>query len=840
MTAPPQLTVEELKADIAAGVIDTVIVAFTDMQGRLQGKRIHAAFFLDSRARPRHRGLQLPARRRRRHEHRRRLRDELVGARLRRHDVRPRPGHPATHARAALLGDGPVRPRRGSTAAGRCAQSPRSVLKAQVERGRGAGLRRPRRHRARVHRLRGHLRARPGTGATTGSPAPTATTSTTRSSAAPRRAAAARHPQRDVCRVASPSRAPRASATWASTRSPSSTTRSLRTCDNHVDLQERGQGDRGPARQVADLHGEVRRARGQLVPHPPVACAAPTARSSSPTTTGRAGAAQLFDHFVAGVQATMRELTLLYAPNINSYKRFQPGSFAPTAIAWGTRQPHLRAARRRARRRAAGREPGARAATSTPTSPWPRCSPAGCTASARSWSWSRPSRATPTPPTRPRVPVDAARGPRPVRRLGDRPRGLRRRRRRALRQRRRRRARGVQRGRHRLGAGPGVRAAVTRRAVDRPAHDVHEVINPATEAVVDQVELAGARGDRRGHRRAAEAAGPAWRAVSPGRPRAAAAPLLRAGRRPPRGAGPARGARTPATPSATPGGRPATSATCWPTTPPPPSGCSAGRSRWPAGSTSPSRSRWGSVGIIVPWNFPMPIAGWGFAPALAAGNTVVLKPAELTPLTADPARRARARGRAPGGRLHRAAGQGVGRGGAVRHPPASARSASPARPQSASASCAAPPTRSSGSPSSSAARAPTSSSPTPTSRRRRPPRPYGVFDNAGQDCCARSRILVQRSVFDRFMELLRAGRQGRRRRRPGATRPTEMGPLISAGQRETVRVLRRGRDRDGRRRVPRRALPRAPATGTRRPSSCRRATTGPGLAARRSSGRSWR
>ncbi len=42
----------------------------------------------------------------------------------------------------------------------------------------------------------------------------------------------------------------------------------------------------------------------------------------------------------------------------------------------------------------------------------------------------------------------------------------------------------------------------------------------------------------------------------------------------------------------------------------------------------------GVVSVIVPWNFPMPIAGWGFAPALAAGNTVVLKPAELTPLTA--------------------------------------------------------------------------------------------------------------------------------------------------------------------------------------------------------------
>jgi glutamine synthetase len=47
------------------------------------------------------------------------------------------------------------------------------------------------------------------------------------------------------------------------------------------------------------------------------------------------GPTDLFDQFVAGIQATMREFTLLYAPNINSYKRFQPGSFAPTAVAWG-------------------------------------------------------------------------------------------------------------------------------------------------------------------------------------------------------------------------------------------------------------------------------------------------------------------------------------------------------------------------------------------------------------------------------------------------------------------------------------------------------------------------
>jgi phenylacetaldehyde dehydrogenase len=63
--------------------------------------------------------------------------------------------------------------------------------------------------------------------------------------------------------------------------------------------------------------------------------------------------------------------------------------------------------------------------------------------------------------------------------------------------------------------------------------------------------------------------------------------------------------------------------------------------------------------------------------------------------------------------------------------------------------------------------------------------PYGVFDNAGQDCCARSRILVQRSVFDRFMELLEPAVKGVRVGDPG-DEGTEMGPLISAGQRETV------------------------------------------------------
>jgi glutamine synthetase len=65
----PELTLDQLRAEIADGTIDTVVVAFTDMQGRLQGKRMHGQWFVDT-SWARHRGLQLPAHRRRRDEHR--------------------------------------------------------------------------------------------------------------------------------------------------------------------------------------------------------------------------------------------------------------------------------------------------------------------------------------------------------------------------------------------------------------------------------------------------------------------------------------------------------------------------------------------------------------------------------------------------------------------------------------------------------------------------------------------------------------------------------------------------------------------------------------------------
>ena len=113
----PALTLDQLRTEVTNERIDTILLALTDMQGRLQGKRIVAQHFLDEVARPRRRGVQLPARRRRRDEHRRRLRDELVGARLRRLRDGPGPLDPAPRSR------GTRRPRCASPT---CAGAPRS------------------------------------------------------------------------------------------------------------------------------------------------------------------------------------------------------------------------------------------------------------------------------------------------------------------------------------------------------------------------------------------------------------------------------------------------------------------------------------------------------------------------------------------------------------------------------------------------------------------------------------------------------------------------------------------------------------------------------------------
>ncbi|MER5266490.1 aldehyde dehydrogenase family protein [Actinosynnema sp. NPDC002837] len=193
----------------------------------------------------------------------------------------------------------------------------------------------------------------------------------------------------------------------------------------------------------------------------------------------------------------------------------------------------------------------------------------------------------------------------------------------------------------------------------------------------------------------------------------------------------------------------------------------------------------GVVGVIVPWNFPMPIAVWGFAPALAAGNTVVLKPAELTPLTAlRLASLALEAGLPPDVfQVVPGAGPVVGQR-FVTHPDVRkvVFTGSTRVGKQIMAGCAEQVKRVTlelGGKSANIVFADADL------ERAAATAPYGVFDNAGQDCCARSRILVQASVYDRFMELLEPAVKGVVVGAPG-DEATEMGPLISAAHREKV------------------------------------------------------
>jgi acyl-CoA reductase-like NAD-dependent aldehyde dehydrogenase len=193
----------------------------------------------------------------------------------------------------------------------------------------------------------------------------------------------------------------------------------------------------------------------------------------------------------------------------------------------------------------------------------------------------------------------------------------------------------------------------------------------------------------------------------------------------------------------------------------------------------------GVVGVIVPWNFPMPIAGWGFAPALAAGNTVVLKPAELTPLTAlRLAELAREAG-IPGDVFQVLPGKGAVVGQRfvgnerVRKVVFTGSTEVGKRIMAGCAAQVKRVTLELGGKNANVVFADADL------ERAAATAPYGVFDNAGQDCCARSRILVQASVYDRFMQLLEPAVKGVVVGDPAAE-GTEMGPLISAQHRARV------------------------------------------------------
>jgi acyl-CoA reductase-like NAD-dependent aldehyde dehydrogenase len=193
----------------------------------------------------------------------------------------------------------------------------------------------------------------------------------------------------------------------------------------------------------------------------------------------------------------------------------------------------------------------------------------------------------------------------------------------------------------------------------------------------------------------------------------------------------------------------------------------------------------GVVGLIVPWNFPLAIASWKLGPALACGNTVVLKPAELTPLTALRLAELALEAGIPDGVLNVLAGSGsvVGRR-LVEHPDVAkigfTGSTDVGRGvMEAAAGTIKRVTLELGGKSANIVFADADLERAAASA------PYAVFGNAGQDCCARSRILVERSAYDRFLDLLVASSEQVRVGDPEDD-ATEMGPLISAEHRDRV------------------------------------------------------
>jgi betaine-aldehyde dehydrogenase len=193
----------------------------------------------------------------------------------------------------------------------------------------------------------------------------------------------------------------------------------------------------------------------------------------------------------------------------------------------------------------------------------------------------------------------------------------------------------------------------------------------------------------------------------------------------------------------------------------------------------------GVVGVIVPWNFPMPIAGWGFAPALAAGNTVVLKPAELTPLTAIRIGELALEAGLPPGVFTVVPGKGSVVGNRfVTHPDVHkvVFTGSTEVGKQIMAGCAEQVkhvTLELGGKSANIVFADADVAAAAAEA------PGAVFDNAGQDCCARSRILVQRSVYDEFLGRLETAVRDWRVIDP-ADESSQMGPMVSAGQRDSV------------------------------------------------------
>jgi acyl-CoA reductase-like NAD-dependent aldehyde dehydrogenase len=193
----------------------------------------------------------------------------------------------------------------------------------------------------------------------------------------------------------------------------------------------------------------------------------------------------------------------------------------------------------------------------------------------------------------------------------------------------------------------------------------------------------------------------------------------------------------------------------------------------------------GVVGLITPWNFPLNIASWKLGPALACGNTVVLKPAELTPLSTMRLGELALEAGFPEGVVNIVVGKGsvVGQR-LIEHPDVAKIGFTGStevgqQVMRGAAGTIKRVTLELGGKSANVIFADADLEKAAASA------PYSVFDNAGQDCCARSRVLVERSAYDRFAELFVAATSKLKVGDPEDD-ASEMGPLISAAHRETV------------------------------------------------------
>ena len=621
------LTVDDLKTRIAAGEIDTVVVAFTDMQGRLQGKRLHGAYFVDEVLGHGTEGCNYLLGVDVDMNTVRRLRDHLVGPGLRRHGVRPGPRHASGCCRTC-------RPPRWSSATWRGPTTSRSCSR----RGRSS----PSRCSA------------PPTSATSPSPAPSSSSSSSRTPTSRRTTWATA--------TSTPSNQYNVDYSILGTTRVEPLLRDIRnamyaagmnvegakgecnfgqheigflyddvvvTADNHAVYKTM-------AKEIAAQHGKSITFMAKFNEREGNSChihlSLRGADGEIVFWDDDAGErTPLYDSFVAGVLATMADFTLLYAPNINSYKRFAEGSFAPTAIAWG--EDNRTCAVRlvgQGRRRPDGepgpgrrREPLPRARRDDGRRPARRRE--GAAARSRRW------RATPTRPTRPRVPHtlqkardaftgSASRGPRFGDEVVD----------------------------HYTNMADvelkAFNAAVTdwelRRGLRKDVTmTTHTVLNPATAEPVTEVPLATVE-DTDAHIARASEAFPAWRDLAPGE----RARLLR------------RFAAVVDEHVDELADLEVRNA-----------GHTLSNARWEAGnvrdvlnyySAAPERlfgrqipvaggvdvtfhEPLGVVGVIVPWNFPMPIAGWGFAPGARGRQHRRAQARRADPAHRDPPRRAR-------------------------------------------------------------------------------------------------------------------------------------------------------------------------------------------------------